>query len=175
LNKEKEINDSNIRDFLIGLGLFVAVFGAWCLSWWFIDRCLYLDNTTEADAHRGQFGDKFGAINSLFSGLAFAGIIFTIFLQKRELSLQRQELKDTREELKRSANAQEKSQIALDMQAENMKTSAELTALNTLVNYYSEREQQIAKSMNKSSLTDVSEKKKMYLKRIELILALQNA
>jgi hypothetical protein len=34
---------------------------------------------------RGQFGDKFGAINSLFAGLAFAGIIFTILLQRGEL------------------------------------------------------------------------------------------
>src|SRR4051812_39554935 len=29
---------------------------------------------------RGIFGDMFGAVNALFSGLAFAGIIFTIFL-----------------------------------------------------------------------------------------------
>lgn len=36
----------------------------------------------------------------MFSGLAFAGLIFTIILQKKELSLQREELADTREELK---------------------------------------------------------------------------
>ena len=35
---------------------------------------------------RGLFGDQFGAINALFSGLAFAGIIFSIVLQNRELS-----------------------------------------------------------------------------------------
>jgi len=49
---------------------------------------------------RGTFGDMFGAINSLFSGLAFAGVIFAIILQKRELSLQRKELELTRDELK---------------------------------------------------------------------------
>lgn len=49
---------------------------------------------------KGQFGDSFGAINSLFSGLALAGIIYTIYLQKKELSLQRKELRDTREEFK---------------------------------------------------------------------------
>lgn len=47
---------------------------------------------------RGTFGDSFGAINSLFSGLALGGIIYTIFLQKKELSLQRKELKNTRKE-----------------------------------------------------------------------------
>ncbi|MGV6844937.1 MAG: hypothetical protein ACWA42_02275 [Lutibacter sp.] len=45
---------------------------------------------------RGTFGDMFGAVNALFSGLAFAGIIITIILQSRELKLQREELADTR-------------------------------------------------------------------------------
>lgn len=35
---------------------------------------------------QGQFGDKFGAINALFSGLAFAGVIFTIIIQTREIN-----------------------------------------------------------------------------------------
>jgi len=46
---------------------------------------------------RGTFGDMFGAVNALFSGFAFAGIIITIILQSRELKLQREELSDTRE------------------------------------------------------------------------------
>jgi hypothetical protein len=46
----------------------------------------------------GEVGDIFGAANSLFSGLAMAGIIFTILLQKKELKLQREELKATRDE-----------------------------------------------------------------------------
>ncbi|MYB66895.1 MAG: hypothetical protein F4X75_00150 [Gemmatimonadetes bacterium] len=49
---------------------------------------------------RGQFGDTFGAVNALFAGLAFAGIIFAIILQKKELELQRQELKETRDEIR---------------------------------------------------------------------------
>ncbi len=48
---------------------------------------------------RGTFGDSFGAVNALFSGLAFAGLIYTIYLQKEELGLQREELKMTRGEL----------------------------------------------------------------------------
>lgn len=49
---------------------------------------------------RGTFGDMFGAINALFSGLAFATLIYTTWLQRDELELQRQELAETREELK---------------------------------------------------------------------------
>lgn len=48
---------------------------------------------------RGQFGDMFGGINALFTALAFAGLIFTAALQRRELELQRLELQATRREL----------------------------------------------------------------------------
>src|SRR5690606_20853252 len=46
----------------------------------------------------GTIGDMFGSINALFSGLALAGIILTILLQRNELQLQREELKQTRKE-----------------------------------------------------------------------------
>ena len=46
---------------------------------------------------RGTFGDMFGFANSLFSGLAFVGIIITILLQRNELMLQRKELSETRD------------------------------------------------------------------------------
>ncbi|SFA50199.1 Putative phage abortive infection protein [Pedobacter suwonensis] len=46
----------------------------------------------------GTYGDKFGAVNALFSGLAFAGIIFTIMLQRNELAMQREESHDARKE-----------------------------------------------------------------------------
>ena len=48
---------------------------------------------------RGQFGDSFGAVNALFAGLAFAGVIYAIILQKKELGLQRDELGLQRREL----------------------------------------------------------------------------
>ena len=51
---------------------------------------------------RGQFGDMFGAINALFAGFAFAGIIWAIILQKNELRLQREELKLQRDDLEQT-------------------------------------------------------------------------
>lgn len=41
-------------------------------------------------ATAGTFGDSFGVVTSLFSGLAFAGIILTILLQRRELTESRE-------------------------------------------------------------------------------------
>ena len=47
----------------------------------------------------GVFGDSFGILTSLFSALAFTGMITAISLQKEELSLQREELAATRKEI----------------------------------------------------------------------------
>jgi len=46
----------------------------------------------------GSFGDMFGSVNTLFSGMALAGIVYTIFNQKKEFQLQREELRLQREE-----------------------------------------------------------------------------
>lgn len=48
---------------------------------------------------RGTFGDQFGAVNALFSGLAFTGLIYTIILQRRDLAIQRRDLQLQRKEL----------------------------------------------------------------------------
>ncbi len=45
-----------------------------------------------------EAGDAAGLVNGLFSALAFAGVIYAIFLQRNELELQRKELADTRAE-----------------------------------------------------------------------------
>lgn len=82
---------------------------------------------------RASFGDMFGAVSTLFSGLAFAGVICAVLLQRSELELQRNELKMTRAELKRSAEAQERSERALSTQAEMMLLAARLNAKNFFV------------------------------------------
>ncbi len=60
---------------------------------------------------RAAFGEMFGVVSCLFSGMAFAGIVYTISIQREELNLQRQELILTREELRRSAEAHEKQMM----------------------------------------------------------------
>ena len=77
---------------------------------------------------RGQFGDVYGSINALFSGLAFAGVIVAILLQRQELILQRQELSLTRQELTKSASAQEEAQKALNksIYAQSFKVAVEM-------------------------------------------------
>jgi len=45
----------------------------------------------------GAFGDQFGATNALFSGLAFAAVVLTLWMQRRELELQREEMNETQD------------------------------------------------------------------------------
>jgi hypothetical protein len=62
---------------------------------------------TSSRDERAAFGDMFGAVNALFAGLAFVGLIWAILLQRHELELQRDELSETRKEL-----AGQKEQLA---------------------------------------------------------------
>ena len=114
--EKEQINQDKLNGLYL---LLVIVLVIWIISALIIPLCF------QKLADRGMFGDSFGVINSLFSGLAFAGIIYTILLQRKELSLQRQELKETRMELERSATAQEKSEKQQKRQAENLKITVE--------------------------------------------------
>lgn len=64
----------------------------------------------------GVFGDTFGAVNALFSGLAFAGLFYAILLQRAELAAQREELAETREVLKSQKLEAEKQNATLAQQ-----------------------------------------------------------
>lgn len=48
---------------------------------------------TELDK-KGQFGDSFGVLNSLFTGLGFAGLVVTLVMQQRQISKQSQEFQE---------------------------------------------------------------------------------
>jgi hypothetical protein len=85
-------------------------------------------------ANRGTFGDMFGAVNTLFSGLAFAGLIFANLTQSKELSLQREELQLQRDELKLTRNELGKAATAQEEQARLMVHSARITAVSNRLN-----------------------------------------
>lgn len=96
--QHKKERRQKTRGFFSSLGwVFLAIFLGFSIIkvWWYSAE--YITAKFPNPSERGTFGDQFGAINALFSGLAFAGIIITILLQGRELSLQRKELEQTRD------------------------------------------------------------------------------
>ena len=72
-------------------------------------------------SNRGTFGDQFGAVNALFSGLAFAGLIVTILLQRRDLRLQRKDLRMQRKELELTRKEMEDQTAEFSRQNETLR------------------------------------------------------
>ncbi|WP_151796365.1 hypothetical protein [Acinetobacter soli] len=66
----------------------------------------------------GTFGDTYGALNTLFSGLAFAVLILSLFLQRIELEAQRKELEAQRQEIKESNTIAEAQRKITEQQAQ---------------------------------------------------------
>jgi len=114
-------------------------------SWWtFAAACVGIGIMWAGSAvllwpikNRGEFGDMFGAVNALFSGLAFAGLIFTIHVQRKELSLQREELRLQREEQAASREVMSQQEQALASQAQTLAVQRFETTLSALLASFS--------------------------------------
>lgn len=67
----------------------------------------------------GTFGDSFGALTSLFTGLAFVGLIVTLRQQKAQIAMQREDLKLQRDEMEaaRAELSGQKEQMELQNQS----------------------------------------------------------
>ncbi|MCA9467802.1 MAG: hypothetical protein KC643_20470 [Nitrospira sp.] len=78
------INKLVVRIFGMVLAIFFIYVGTLISFIWPIDEYTI--------SQSGLFGDSFGVLTSLFSGLAFAGLLVTILIQKDQLDEQRKEL-----------------------------------------------------------------------------------
>jgi len=75
------------RWILIGAVLFVVAL--WLGTVWLVP---WFDRLGE----RGTFGDMFGAVNALFTGLAFAFVVYGLAVQRHEVKLLSEELQGTK-------------------------------------------------------------------------------
>ena len=94
----KEADDEKLKPWMVWaiaivVCVLVWVFGA-AVTRWYASHCA----SSVVNSAAGLFGDSFGAVNALISALAFAGVIVTFRLQRKELDLQRKELKAQRDE-----------------------------------------------------------------------------
>jgi hypothetical protein len=69
-----------------------------------------------------------GVASALFTGLAFAGLLYTLALQRRQLALQQAEVRLTREELHLLAESQGAAARSLASQLHEMETARQLSA-----------------------------------------------
>ena len=116
-----DCKNSSTKSLIEGSLVGAAVIGVmWLLSPGVLS--LVFDTPTEA----ASFGDSYGALNTLFSGLAFLGVIIAIILQRQELIEQRIEIRNSR-------IAQEESADALSKTLEDAKIRTELESLNLII------------------------------------------
>ena len=108
----RAMKENNPLDsFRFSMGILILLLAVIVALWCWLPGQLAGDSATLE--HRGQLGDSYGSVNALFTGLAFAGLIFTILLQHREIRLQRadfaaqiEEMRQSREEIVRQVNVQ---------------------------------------------------------------------
>lgn len=100
----------------------LCVLVLWAANWLFVYLAFQKSDV------QGQFGDQFGAVNALFSGLAFAGIIYSLFLQRkatedqgRSIDKQSEQLIMQKEELTLQRKAMGLQLEEMQMQRDEMK------------------------------------------------------
>ncbi|TNH89119.1 hypothetical protein CF138_04470 [Aeromonas hydrophila] len=109
-----ESNNDNRGWYFIIL-ILVFVLGLWFFyPFWSYLYKDYFYNTELSEM--GVFGDSYGALNTLFSALAFTGIIASIYFQREELKATREELEATRYEMKYQGEQFEAQTTALKLQ-----------------------------------------------------------
>ncbi len=108
LKEHRSILDSPVASAMILVISLIAVTAVW----YYLPN--YLAQTVEgvnSFKTRGQYGDSYGAVNALFTGLAFAGLIFTILLQHREIRLQRLDFSEQLREMQLSRSEVERQSL----------------------------------------------------------------
>lgn len=115
----------------------LGVLALWILFGWvapYIVECFGSEG-------KGQFGDQFGAVNSLFAGFAFIGVIYTLLVQQKEIAAAKQKEADNEAALKIQLDFQAQIATALKDQAEfqtrsfaTLERQAMLQAQSALIN-----------------------------------------
>jgi hypothetical protein len=80
----------------------------------------------------GTFGDTFGAVNALFSGLALAGVAYAVYLQRRELRAAEDQLAMARNEAKESEESRRRTEQQLVKHTDALVAAAKLNAADAI-------------------------------------------
>lgn len=112
---------TSIRGVVLAVGAVVAIWLAFPLSIVFV--------FDQVPASAGEYGDIFGGVGALFSGLAFVGLVVTLVMQYSALNKQSDELELTRNSVAKQAEELSISSEALQLQVSEMKAQrAEMEA-----------------------------------------------
>lgn len=87
---------------ILGVSSLIFFIGAHVFYWMYRNKIFLIGEGVEfGDDKWGQYGDFIGGVtNPVISLLTFGGLLYTILVQRRELSLQRRELSNSSQALK---------------------------------------------------------------------------
>lgn len=88
--KTSKKRKSWIPNIFLGIAICV-ILGSWSIFAFITPNAIFGDMSL---ARRGQWGDTFGSLNALFSGLALLFLIVAVYLQRKELKVYQQEIQN---------------------------------------------------------------------------------
>lgn len=108
--------------------IFAATFG--------FDWLLRFFNHLPYPQTSGEFGDQFGVLNSLFSGLAFVILIYTLRQQEEQIRLQREDLQNQKEDLKLQREEMQRQCEEQKRQADEFEKQNQLMEIKTFESFF---------------------------------------
>lgn len=125
---EKDIKESTsnnkkkaklARPIAIAILLCIGIWsGGMLLTHWYAIN--YFSVPKEANSP-ALFGDSFGAVNALISAFAFAGVIVSMYLQRKDLEMQRESIDIQRDELQQNTKELELQRKEFEIQNKTMR------------------------------------------------------
>lgn len=138
----------NIITFLL---LQASIICFWLIGWWLIEIKIPFENV-------GAFGDQFGVLTSIFSAMAFGGVIYSMIIQTKEF--------------KESIDSQTKSEKALVSQLKMQQKVAVISGLTLLLEQYEKHE--YLKVVNFGSTAEYALERAKYINQLnEILIELQ--
>ncbi len=116
------------------LVLIVIVFSTWAIYLYSSFQTMR-SAESEGISRLGQFGDAFGAINALFTGLALSGLVYTALLHHEQVQAQRQELQQQAHDSVANRQALSREQRELFLTARLNATVAMLQANEAMMGF----------------------------------------
>ena len=120
-NNQTEIKKTNtFWPIIIAILICIVLLGiAPILSKWYAS--FFFNEDLSSLEKVGQFGDGFGFGNALISAAAFAGVIVSMYLQRKDLELQRKSLEIQQEELRNNTEELRAQRTEFETQNKTMK------------------------------------------------------
>lgn len=122
-------------------GAFI-LFDLWLLT----PRALSFFYETTSVSETGAIGDTYGAFNGLVSGGAMIALVFSIYLQRKDLAKQSEQLELQREEMKLTREEMENQRAELALSSKAMRDQVQIASMTAQLSLFPAMIEELRKS-----------------------------